>query len=326
MFYYHLRKFFLWSLASLAFPVLALAATIFAQAFVDYRPLSLRLIPIVFALQIPDSLRFAGSLAAFCIAALAVRDRHIMLIRTTHGTARQFLMPFLLVCAAMTGFCMFFDNFVTPALKQKLSGEQHRALMNGVRGELSRTGSFRAGQIVMTASSIDGTSIAAPFCAVGTFLVRGESGSAGENGMEIRNADIFDIHTEKTFHAGTFQILLPVPAAPHSGPALWISRPWRAYRRMSLAAGIIPLTFIGLIAGLASGRFGSLRAFLLWLALVFALYLGIERGLIRAVRHSLPIHAGWVIYCWPALCAVGAWLVAGRMFRSRCALGLGPAT
>ncbi len=322
MFYYYLKKFLAWTLALLVLLEIILTGGLYLEAFLNYEPLPFKVFLLLSALQLPDSIRFACSMAAFCVAFAALGQRHIILIRTTHGTAGTLLEPLVVVAVAAACFCVFLDNYATPVLKERLFAAERRILVNGLRSEIARTGSFRIGQAVFTASGVDGDTMLSPFCAVGDLLVRGERGEAGDNEVIISNADIADVRAGKTFHAGTFQILFPSQSSSLPGLSRWIQRPWRAHRRMCMAIAVIPLTLIGFCAGLASGRLGQMGSFLLWLVLTLGVYLSVEKGMLDTARDSIPLSMGWIVYLWAVLCSVTAWFCAKKLFRCHSALGL----
>jgi hypothetical protein len=321
MFYYLSRKFLTWTAVFTLFLGLVLTASVYLQAFVSYQPLPLRLVLVVAALQLTDSLRFACCLAGFCLAAGAVGSRHIMLIRSTGGGARTVLLPVLMASVTVAGFCAFFDGTASPPLRRRLFGAERDALVRQFTAGMARTGQARIGEAAFTAERVRGDTAHAPLCFVGDLLVRGETLTADRDRAVVSGAEIRDVHGGETFRAGSFVIRFPSDRIPKNASEWWLRRPWRAYRSMAGAVSVVPLALLGFIAGILVGRLGQMKAFLLLLFLAFVLYLGGEKGMLDLAKHQLGVAGGWVAYTWGITVTAAGWPLALRAVRSRAALG-----
>jgi hypothetical protein len=322
MFYYIAKKLLIWTVVFLLFLEVVLTASAYLQAFVSYRPLPLRLVLGVAALQLTDSLRFACCLAGFCFAAGAVENRHIMLIRSTGGGARTVLLPVLMVSVTAGTFCVFFDSLAAPPIRSRLFEAERSELARGLTTGMARTGQFRIGRAAFTAERVRGEVAHAPLCFVGNLLVRGETMKAGGDEAVITGAQIRDVHGGETFQAGSFVVRFPSKRVPGGGYEWWLRRPWRAYRSMARAVSVVPLVLLGFTAGILVGRAGQMRAFLLLLFVTFVVYLGGEKALLDIAKESLGVEAGWAAYTWGILVAAAGWPLALRAARSRAALGV----
>jgi len=321
MFCYLSRKFLTWTAVFALFLGVVLTSSVYLQAFVSYRPLPLRLVLTVAALQLTDSLRFACCLAGFCLAAGAVASRHIMLIRSTGGGARTVLLPVLMASVAVAAFCVFFDGVASPPLRRRLFDAETAALVRELTAGMARTGQVRIGDAAFTAERVEGGIAHAPLCFVGDLLVRGETMTAEQDRAVVTGAEIRDVHGGQTFRAGSFVIRFPSERIPENGREWWLRQPWRAYRSMARAVSVVPLALLGFIAGILVGRLGQMRAFLVLLFLAFVLYLGGEKEVLDLAKHQLGLAGGWAAYVWGLSVAAAGWPLALRAARSRAALG-----